>query len=133
MMKGVGQPWRLALRLLRREWRSGEVVLLAAAVVLAVATTSAIALFSDRLQQAMGQQSAELLGGDLLLRSPQPLPEAWQAEAQRISLAVNRYSQFPTMVAAGDSLRLAMVKGVEAGYPLRGRIGLRGRCSGGKR
>ncbi len=52
----------LALRLLGREWRAGELRLLAAALVLAVGSMTAVAFFTDRIQQALQLQAAEMLG-----------------------------------------------------------------------
>lgn len=48
--------WRLALRLLRRDWRSGELYLLAAALALTVAAMSAVAFFGDRVERGMQRQ-----------------------------------------------------------------------------
>jgi putative ABC transport system permease protein len=51
-MRGL-KNLRLALRLLARDWRAGELRLLAAAVVIAVGAVTAIGFFSDRLNRAM--------------------------------------------------------------------------------
>ena len=49
-------PWSLAGRLLARDWRSGEVIVLVAALVVAVAAMSAVSFFTDRVRQAVSQQ-----------------------------------------------------------------------------
>ena len=61
----------LALRLLWRDSRSGELTLLILALLIAVSSSTAIALFSDRLQRTMSHQAAELLGADLVIASPE--------------------------------------------------------------
>ncbi len=53
---------RLALRLLRRDWRAGELRVLAAALVLAVASVGTVGLFADRVKAAMTTQANLLLG-----------------------------------------------------------------------
>ena len=52
-----------------------------AAVVIAVGAVTAIGFFSDRLNRAMTYQSADLLGADLRLTSPEPVPPGWLKEA----------------------------------------------------
>ena len=42
-------PWSLAGRLLMRYWRSGEVIVLFAAMTIAVAAMSAVTFFTDRV------------------------------------------------------------------------------------
>ena len=62
----------LARQLLRRDWRSGELATLVFALVIAVTSVCAIALVTDRLTQGMVRESAELIGGDLVIRSSRP-------------------------------------------------------------
>ncbi|HSJ48268.1 MAG TPA: hypothetical protein VLA26_05415, partial [Gammaproteobacteria bacterium] len=71
---------RLALRLLLRDWRAGELRILFAALVIAVTATTAIGFFTDRLQRGMVSQSAGLLGGDLLLRGARAPDDRWLEE-----------------------------------------------------
>ena len=59
-----GVPWSLAGRLLARDWRSGEVVVLFAALVIAVAAMSAVTFFTDRVRQAVSQQAGEALAAE---------------------------------------------------------------------
>ncbi len=112
----------LAWRLLVRDWRSGELRILAAALVIAVAVTAAIGFFSDRLQRAMATQSADLLGADLVLRSPFPIPAAWLAQARALGLQENQSLQFPSVVLHGEHVQLAAIQAVRPGYPLRGTL-----------
>ena len=110
----------LALRFLVRDWRAGELRVLAAALIIAVVVTSAIGFFTDRLQRAMVTQSAELLGADLVLRSAFPIPAAWLARARALGLQDNQSLEFPSVVLHGDRVQLSAVKAVRPGYPLRG-------------
>jgi putative ABC transport system permease protein len=114
--------FRLAWRLLLRDWRAGELRILFAALVIAVGATSAIGFFTDRLQQAMAGQSAELLGADLILQSPRPVAAAWIAQAGSLGLRRDEVLTFPSMVMHGPGMQLAGIKAVSAHYPLRGSL-----------
>lgn len=111
---------KLALRLLLRDWRAGELRILLSALLIAVAATSAIGFFTDRLHQGMGNQSAELLGADLVLRSPRPVDPGWLEQARVYGLRQNQIMEFPSVVLHGDNLQLCDIKAVVPGYPLRG-------------
>ncbi len=113
---------RLALRLLRRDWRAGELRLLAAAVVVAVAAVSAVSWLAERVGGAGGERAAELLGADRAVRSAEPIPEEWLQQARELGLAYARSAEFPSVVLAGDATQLVSVKAVERGYPLRGSL-----------
>ena len=54
----------LALKLLIRNWRSGELKLLGVSLILAVAVLSAIAIFTDRLEATLLVQSNSVIGAD---------------------------------------------------------------------
>lgn len=110
---------RMATRLLWREARSGELTLILLALLLAVTSTTAIALFSARLELAMQARSNEMLGADLRLQSSTVIDDAWQAEAQRLGLKTARTLAFPSVVLAGDDMTLAAVKATDDAYPLR--------------
>lgn len=112
----------LALRLIWRNWRSGEVKLLAVALVLAVAVVSGIAIFADRLDSTLEQQSNSFLGADLIVDSSRPFREEWQEEASRRGVQQAFEVGFASMVYANDAMHLAWVKAVDESYPLRGHI-----------
>ncbi|MGM8226312.1 ABC transporter permease [Cellvibrio sp. ARAG 10.3] len=112
----------LALRLLWRNWRSGEVKLLAAALMLAVAVVSGIAIFTDRLERTLVQESNMLLGADLIVRGSQPHNPEWSALAAEEGIEQTTAVLFSSMVYAGDHMHLASVKAVTDGYPLRGQL-----------
>ena len=46
---------RLALRMLSRDWRAGELTVLIAAMVLAVASIGTVGFFADRVKGALAQ------------------------------------------------------------------------------
>ncbi|MFT7723347.1 MAG: ABC transporter permease [Roseateles sp.] len=119
----------VAWRQLLRDWRAGELRLLMLAVALAVAALCAVAFLSDRLDQGLRRDAAQLLGGDAVVASDQPTPQAIVDLAAALRLTTVRSAAFPSMARAdeaqGGESRLVAVKAVGAGYPLRGRIALR--------
>ena len=48
---------RLALRMLARDWRAGELTVLIVAMLLAVASIGTVGFFADRVKGALGRQA----------------------------------------------------------------------------
>ena len=118
---------RLAMRMLSRDWRAGELTVLAAALVLAVASVGTVAFFTDRVKTALTRQANLLLGADLMISGDRPLPAAFADEAARRGLKATPGIKFNSMVqraaaADGGAAVLADVKAVAPGYPLRSAI-----------
>ncbi len=63
----VMQTLRLALRLVARDWRAGELRVLIAAIVLAVSSVGTVGFFADRVKSGLAQQANLLLGADLMV------------------------------------------------------------------
>lgn len=112
----------LALRLLAREWRAGEMRVVLLAVALAVASLTAVRYFADRVEQALGTEANTLLAADLALVSDHPLDPAFAAAASTRGLRISRTTTFLSMALAGERNLLTGIKAVEAGYPLRGEL-----------
>ena len=62
-------PGSLSLKQFWRNLRSGEVRILGASLVLAVAVVTCIAVFTSRLENTLIQQSHSFLGADRIVRS----------------------------------------------------------------
>ncbi len=116
------KPLIYALRSFGRELRSGEVVVLLAAIALAVAALTAVGFLTDRIGRAVARQANEVLAADLRLRTPDPIPAAWHEMAAEYGLETAETQTFPSVVFAGDLSSLATIKGVSEGYPLRGDV-----------
>lgn len=110
----------LALRGLRRQWRSGELVLIALALLLAVAAMTAIGVVAQRVDDNLRQKAGQLLGADLVISGDRPLPDAWVAQARSARLEITGVSAFPSMATAGERSQLADVRAVDGPFPLRG-------------
>ncbi len=112
----------LALRMLGRDWRAGELRVLAAALVVAVASITSVAFFADRVSRALVRDAHQLLGADLVLVSD----HAWRAEIgdeiARRGLQRADAVNFISMARGDAGSQLAGVKAVTYNYPLRGRL-----------
>ena len=105
--------FRLALRHLDREWRAGELTVLAVALVIAVASVTSVTFFTSRIHQALEGQANELLGGDLVFLSDKPVSESKTARAAELGLRRAETVEFPTIVLAGEKNQLVALKAVE--------------------
>ena len=122
-----------ALRSFGRELRSGEVIVLLAAVALAVAALTAVGFLTDRIGRAVARQANEILAADLRLRTPDPIPVEWHELAAEYGLRSAETHTFPSVVFAGEQSSLATIKGVSDGYPLRGNVRVADRLFGEQR
>lgn len=109
-----------ALRSFGRELRSGEVLVLLAAVALAVSALTAVGFLTDRIGKAVSRQANEVLAADLRLRSQEPVPQEWHDLAHDYELETAETMSFPSVVFNGDENALATIKVVSDQYPLRG-------------
>jgi len=119
---GTSMLFRLAVRLLWRDWRGGELRLLLVALVMAVTSVTGIALFTDRLEGALLQESATMLGADRVLSGRQPAPEVWLEEARSRGLRTASFVNFSSMAFSEEENLLVAAKAVSEAYPLRGTL-----------
>ena len=115
-------PLRHAARSLRREFFAGDLLTVAAALVLGVAAMTAVGTLVDRVALALAASAAETLGGDLGVRGRQDPPAEFAAEAAARGLRSTRLVSFPSVLFHGEASQMATIKGVDAGYPLRGEL-----------
>ncbi|MBN3857330.1 ABC transporter permease [Paraburkholderia sp. Ac-20340] len=116
-----------------RDWRAGELTMLLLALVLAVAALSSVGFLADRLQRGLERDAKRMIAADFIVRADHPVDPMFAREAQSLNLQTATTAIFPSMVTvppvAGASAqapqppsRLAAVKSVSAGYPLRGAL-----------
>jgi putative ABC transport system permease protein len=113
---------RLAVRMLAREWRSGELGVLLLALTVAVAALTGVGFLVSRISAAVALQASTVLAADIRLSSPQPIGAASFAEAARRGLRATRASHLLSVVFNGEASQLTNVSAVSPGYPLRGRV-----------
>ncbi|MFY9313946.1 MAG: FtsX-like permease family protein [Burkholderiales bacterium] len=118
-----------ALRMLARDWRAGELRVLAAALLVAVASITSVAFFADRVGAALVRDAHQLLGADLVLVSDHPWQGGIADEIGKRGLERAASTTFISMAMAGEAAagtspaaQLAGVKAVTENYPLRGRL-----------
>ena len=113
-----------SLRMTSRDWRAGELRLLAAALVVAVAAVTSVGFLVDRIRLGLERDATQLLGADLVLSSDTPI-EAARMGRPASALQLAETVTFPSMaISAADADRstLSAVKAVSPGYPLRGTL-----------
>jgi len=111
-----------ALRSFGRELRSGEVLVLLAAIALAVAALTAVGFLTDRIGKAVARQANEVLAADLRFRSQEPIPDSWREKAVEFNLQTAETNTFPSVVFGEELSALATIKAVSETYPLRGAV-----------
>lgn len=113
---------QLAMRILGREWRSGDLSVLFLALLVAVGALTGVGFVVDRIDRAMQLQASEVLGADLRLQSPDPVDQSYDEEARRRGLATARVTSMLSVVLKGEATQLSNVHAAGSGYPLRGSV-----------
>ncbi len=113
---------QFALRSLFRDFKAGELTVLVLAMVVAVASMTAVGFFTDRVGRAVKAQASATLAADLVIRSPNPIDPNYLDEAQSLGLNSAEVLGFPSVVRSGPDNSLAIINAVSSGYPLRGRL-----------
>lgn len=114
--------WRLAFRDARPQWKS--LLLYTSAVIAGVAALVAILSFRNDVLLTVDDQSRELLGADLEMRSNQPFPEAVAAFVDSVGGAGARGVEFNSMVIFGEDgqNRLSQIRALDGPFPFYGTI-----------
>lgn len=113
----------LALKLLWRDWRSGELNVLVVALLVAVTTVTGIGLFSDRIQRSILDEAGALLAADAQITGTRPIPEEWKNAAIEQSIQTADIIRYQAMSFGNEgALQLASVKAVSENYPLKGEL-----------
>ena len=120
--RGLRSLLRLSLIMLWRDWQGGELKLLFLALVMAVTSVTGIALFTDRLEQALLLESANMLAADRVLSGRREAPREWLEEAQSLGLQTAETISFTSMAFSDSGNMLVSAKAVSDAYPLRGEI-----------
>ncbi len=114
----------LALRQTRAGFALPECRALFLALILAISTTSLMAVMGDRLDHSLSRKGAELLGADLILQSTRPLDPQRSEAADRLGIRHSGVTQLATMASTEQQFLLISLRAAQTGYPLRGEIRL---------
>lgn len=122
----------LALRQSWREARSSELYTLFFALLIAVASSSTIAGFAERLHLAMQDRAGEFLGADLVISGSLPATAEQLQPGLLLGLQTAQTLEFATMLASSEGMQLSGIKAVQSPYPLRGQLGSSTQLHGGE-
>ena len=113
-----------SLQHLWRNWRSGEVKILATSLILAIAVVTAITVFANRMDQSLVRQSNSYLAADRVIQGRFVVPDTWRQETANYNLRYADVAEFSSMIFAAtadaEEMQLASIKAVGRDYPLRG-------------
>ncbi|WP_251978858.1 ABC transporter permease [Salinicola avicenniae] len=112
----------LSLKGLRRDLRAADVRALFLALMLAVAATTMIGFFLDRLERGLTRQAGQLMGGDLVLEQGDPFAESLRTTLRDAGLTLSDQVDLVSMVSQADAFQPAGLKVVDAQYPLYGTV-----------
>jgi len=112
----------LSLKLLARDWRAGELTVLATALLIAVSALTAVAFLTDRVGQAVEMRAAESLAADLRIASTQTISSDYIQLAHSAGVSTAATTSMPSVVFAGEANTLAGILAVSPAYPLRGQL-----------
>ncbi|WP_445158235.1 ABC transporter permease [Halomonas sp. E14] len=116
------QLLRLSTRGLLRDLRAGDVRALFVALALAVAASTMIGFFLDRLDRGLTRQAGQLLGGDLVLEQGRPFDAELRRTLEEAGLILSDQVGMVTMVSHGSAFQPASLKAVDDRYPLYGGV-----------
>ena len=112
----------LSMRMLSREWRSGELGVLLLALTIAVAALTGVGFLVSRISAAVAMQASQVLAADIRLESPQAIGEADMKAARDRGLRTARATGLLSVVFEGDRSQLTDIAAVTVSYPLRGAV-----------
>src|SRR5699024_7768313 len=105
-----------------RETKANAFTLLFFALLIAVASSSTVSLFSARLHQAMTHKANEFLGADLVVNSSYAATQEQLNVAAKLGLKGTQTVEFSTMLSSTAGMELAAVKAATEAYPLVGQL-----------
>ncbi|EHJ92380.1 ABC transporter permease [Vreelandella boliviensis] len=109
--------WRLAMRSLKRDLRAADVRALFIALVLAVAASTMIAFFLDRLERGLERQAGQMLGGDLVLEQRDPFSAELRERLESAGFVLSDQVDLVSMISRGGRFQPASLKAVDEVYP----------------
>lgn len=115
-------PVVLAVRQLRREWRSGELAILVIALIIAVGALSSVGFFTDRVRTGVERRASESLAADLVIQSRREIPSSFEQLGSDTGLDTARTLTFASVVRSAQGTQLSEIRGATNGYPLRGKL-----------
>ncbi|WP_444984984.1 ABC transporter permease [Halomonas mongoliensis] len=113
---------RFSARGLTRDLRAPDVRALFVALALAVAASTMIGFFLDRLDRGLTRQASQILGGDLVLEQGRPFEAELRQTLEEAGLVLSDQVGMVSMVSLEDAFQPASLKAVDRRYPLYGSV-----------
>ncbi|AFK63105.1 membrane protein [Advenella kashmirensis WT001] len=104
----------------------GGVASAGVSLVVAVTAVCSVGFLADRVSSGLNDNAGQVLGADLLFESDTPIEPEVVEQAHAMALQTAKTWQFPSMVTFDKQSRLASIKVVSEGYPLKGTVTLQG-------
>ncbi|SHE37102.1 putative ABC transport system permease protein [Modicisalibacter ilicicola DSM 19980] len=120
--RGGGGLLRLSLKGLRRDLRASDVRALFVALALAVAASTMIGFFLDRLDRGLTRQAGQLVGGDIKLEQGKPFDSDLRRQLEEAGLTLADQVDLVSMASRDASFQPASLKVVDGAYPLYGKV-----------
>ncbi|MFD2190642.1 ABC transporter permease [Pistricoccus aurantiacus] len=109
--------FKLSLKGLVRGLRAADVRALFVALALAVAASTMIGFFLDRLERGLERQAGQMLGGDLVLEQSEPFSSDLKQELREAGLTLSEQVDLVSMISRDDRFQPASLKVVDDVYP----------------
>lgn len=112
----------LALRQLWRSRNNTEFRILSLAMILAIFSVTLLTCLTQGLGDLFSKDAASLLGADLVIESPHPLPEQIIKDIEKQDIQHSQNIEFFSMLMANDKLQLTNINAIASPFPLRGNL-----------
>ena len=89
---------RFAFMTLIRDWKSGELAVMAFALLVAVTSLTAVGFFTSRVSTTVTQQAGEVLAADLRLRSGRPIDPRYFEIGKENRLRMAEVQSLPSVI-----------------------------------
>ncbi|MFN7835054.1 MAG: ABC transporter permease [Burkholderiaceae bacterium] len=91
-------------------------------LIVVLATLSATALFSERLEKSLTASATKAIGADFVIVSDQAISSELFVLARQYDLRNAHTVTLNSMVSANDRAQLVALKAIQGSYPLRGQV-----------
>lgn len=135
MSFSMGNWAKQSIRLLKHELKRGELTIIVLAIVLGVASVFSLAGFSEKIKQALLNESTSFIAADRVLQSSREIalqkniikPTALSRDAitdksRELDIKQAQQVLMSSMVFADDVMALVEIQAVSSSYPLRGEL-----------
>lgn len=114
---GIGALCGLAARSLRRDLRAADVRALLVALMLAVAASTMMGFFLDRLERGLVRQAGQMMGGDLVLEQSDPFDDGLRRQLVEAGMRLSDQVDLVSMASRESAFQPVSIKAVDDAYP----------------